>query len=589
MASQQLGAANVVVLVLYLVVVLGAALWVAQGRRAGANRSGEEYFLASRTLPGWQLGLSLIATMMSSITFLAFPATAFRTNWLLLHKDLTVPIVCAIAAVWVVPFYRREVRFSVFELLERRFNLFCRIYCSLCYIVLQLARTCSVLYLTSFPMAGLTGASLPTVTILLGCMVAGYTCLGWAMARFPPPPAPLSRPTPLAMIGVCMHCVCCVCAFAPGSGFAAVVFTDVVQSLTLLIGGVTMVAVCVSDAGGVASVIANASAVGKFSMMVDASDAGRSPGVLWLFGLTMYWITVTVYQDAVQRYCAARSLRQARLAIAIQGVIAVPTWICFLFLGTSLYVLSTLPAGALLRPGANATMDVDAIVGTFALAYLPPGAGGLVLAGVLAAAMSSLDSSLNSVAVIITTDFVQRLWLRGAPLAQSRVLSLGRRSSVTVAALTVLGALMLQHVEKEGMNDLYNGLMSITGGASGGLMLLTIFTRGGGECAEQDTRWRWPTIDSTAAIAGIILSAAVSLFATLCSFDAFGSACSISYYWVLPLSNAAFAVGILLFALLAHAGLRSLASKADSGRTLASFSAQDHSSTTASALGHGDL
>ena len=248
-----------------------------------------------------------------------------------------------------------------------------------------------------------------------------------------------------------------------------------------------------------------------------------------------------VYQDTVQRYCAARSLRQARLAVVLTAALALPIWASFLLLGTALWVLSQLPAGAALRA---AGAEADSVVSAFALTYLPPGAGGIVLAGVLAAAMSSLDSSMNSVAGVVTTDWVQRLHLRGAPLSEARFLLFGRRASVGMAVLSVLGALALQRVPKEGMNDLYNGLLSVTGGASGGVMLLAVFTRSGHD--EPDARWHTPSIDGFTAISAICGSVCVSLLAALCSFGALGSNCSLSYYWVLPLSNAAFALSIVL-------------------------------------------
>jgi hypothetical protein len=102
------------------------------------------------------------------------------------------------------------------------------------------------------------------------------------------------------------------------------------------------------------------------------------------------------------------------------------------------------------------------------------------------------------------------------------------------------------------MNDLYNGLMSVTGGASAGLMLLVIFTssdRASAECAAPQ-QWYTPLVDGTSAMAGIIGSLTVSLLGALCSFGALGDACSLSYYWLLPLSNATFVLCVLLCVLL---------------------------------------
>lgn len=513
MACMRVDEANLLVLVLYLVFTLGSALWVARRRRSSTvNGGGDDYFLAGRSLGGVQLGLSLVATTMSSVTFLGYPSTSFRTNWILLNKDFALPVVCVAAHAWAVPFFRRQVKLSAFEVLEHRFNLATRLYCSFVYCVLQLARTCTVLYLASLPIARLTGGTQPVVIVCLGLLISGYTVLG---------------------------------------GFAAVVFTDVLQTATLLLGGALVAAYSVSEAGGLAAVIGNATAVGKLSLTEDASSAGRSAPLVFLFGLSLYSLTFTVYQDTVQRYCAASSLHQARRAVLVTAALALPIWTFFLFIGTSLWALSEQPAGAALL-AANA--EADDIVSSFVLSYLPPGLGGLVLAGVMAAAMSSLDSSLNSVAGVLTTDLVQRLHLRGAPLPERRFLVLGRRASVGMAALSVLGALALQNVEKEGMNDLYNGMMSVTGGASASLMLLAIFTRSerrGGADAEEDRRWHTPSIDGAAAVCGILGSGVLSLLLALCSFGAMGESCELSYYWVLPLSNLAFA-GCVLLAVLAR-------------------------------------
>ena len=155
---------------------------------------------------------------------------------------------------------------------------------------------------------------------------------------------------------------------------------------------------------------------------------------------------------------------------------------------------------------------------------------------------SSLDSALNAVAGVVTTDWV-RLYLRGVSPSGPRFLALSQRASAGMAALTVGGALGMGSVHKESANDLYNGLMSITGGASAGLIILTVFTRS--ELARDggsDRRWCTPLLDATTAMAGIGGSLLASAAAALCSFGGLSDSCSLSYYWVLPLSNLAFVV-----------------------------------------------
>ena len=289
--------ANVAVLSVYLLSTTAAALYFArrQRLRASAARSGENYFLGGRSMAGWALGCSLVATQMSSVTFLAYPATSFATNWLLLNSTFGLPFVSIFTAAWVVPFFRRAVKLSAYELLEARFNLTCRLYVAFCYCLLQLARTCTILYLVSFPLATLTGASPAVVIICSGFGISLYTVVG---------------------------------------GFYAVVFTDVVQAITLLLSGVLVFTQCVnqlpSDLGWA---LANASAAGKFSLTVDAAGAGRSAPLLQLFSTCLYLLTLCVYQDTVQRVCAASSLREARIAIMVLGVAAIPIWAFFMLIG----------------------------------------------------------------------------------------------------------------------------------------------------------------------------------------------------------------------------------------------------------------
>lgn len=102
----------------------------------------------------------------------------------------------------------------------------------------------------------------------------------------------------------------------------------------------------------------------------------------------------------------------------------------------------------------------------------------------------------------------------------------------------------MRPASRQGMNDLLNGLASVTGGASGGVMLLAVFTSNEPPCAEWDRRWHTPSIDGVAAAVGICGSVVVGLLAALCSFHAVGNTCSLSYYWVLPLSNLTFALGV---------------------------------------------
>lgn len=131
-----------------------------------------------------------------------------------------------------------------------------------------------------------------------------------------------------------MHAGALISLYTVLGGFHAVVFTDVVQAFTLLLSGILVFAQCVVRLpSGLGWALANASAAGKLSLTMDAAGAGRSAPLLNLFGLCLYVLTLCVYQDTVQRICAAASLRQARIATLILGFAALPIWVFFMLIG----------------------------------------------------------------------------------------------------------------------------------------------------------------------------------------------------------------------------------------------------------------
>ncbi|KAK3273242.1 hypothetical protein CYMTET_18509 [Cymbomonas tetramitiformis] len=186
-----------------------------------------------------------------------------------------------------------------------------------------------------------------------------------------------------------------------------------------------------------------------------------------LYGLVHYTGRMAGYQDTVQRYLCTSSLKEARRAIALSAVLSVPTWGLFYFVGTCLYVFykhheSSLPEGT----------EADAVFPHFILHEMPTGFTGVVIAGVLAAAMSSMDSSLNSVSAVVVTDICKRCWLRGC--SDRTYLVVARVVNALTAAVMIGVAIMLVLVSKESINDAYNAMVGVLGGASTALFLLAL-------------------------------------------------------------------------------------------------------------------
>src|SRR5690606_30959804 len=133
----------------------------------------EKYFVGGRSFPGWAIGLSLVGTSISSVTFLAFPADAYKTAWIRFLPSLMLPLGVAIAAFYFLPIFRRGRVTSAYEYLENRFGPGIRVYGALTFILGQLTRLSLILYLVSLVIHEITGLN-PILCILIGgAFVAG--------------------------------------------------------------------------------------------------------------------------------------------------------------------------------------------------------------------------------------------------------------------------------------------------------------------------------------------------------------------------------------------------------------------------------
>lgn len=405
--------------------VLG--LWFAR-----RNKTTEEYFLGGRSFPGWVIGLSMLGTSISSVTFLAFPAAAYTLDWRQLVSNLTLPFVAVLAIVVFIPFFRRGSTTSAFEYLGDRFGPGARLYGTLSFILLQLIRLGKVLFLVSIPVSLLTGFDIRLVIVFVGVFISLYTIAG---------------------------------------GIGAVIWTDVVQSIVLWIGGIICLLTIVWKLpDGMAQIFEIGGQHGKFD--VGSMGFNLSERTFWTVALLGIVSWLTMYssdQNVVQRYLAAKSLKEARRATTIYSIVAVPTWAFFFLLGTCVFVFYQVHPSAVVDG-----LEADAVFPYFILTQMPVGITGLVIAGVLAAAMSSLDSSINAISTLVTVDLMKpylakgrsdRFYLRGARIV-----------AVLASVLMVLGAILFSSIEKESMNDLSWIVASVFGGCLLGLFMVGFFT-----------------------------------------------------------------------------------------------------------------
>ncbi|MCG8394968.1 MAG: sodium:solute symporter [Pseudomonadales bacterium] len=457
-----LALADWIVLAGYLCVVLGIGIYFSR-----RNTSTEEYFVGGRRFRGWVIGLSLVGTSISSITFLAYPADAFKTDWLRYLPNLALIPAILVAAFVFLPFFRRGNMTSAYEFLEMRYGPSIRVYGAIAFLVAQVVRLAMILWLLSLLIQEVTGLS-PTTAILLGGLFVGfYTVIG---------------------------------------GIDAVIWTDVLQTIVLLLGGILCLWV-ILDAlpGGMEQILGQAGQAGKFALAPwengapgetswSLSLSEKTATMMLLIGLTNWLTEYSSNQNTVQRYCASQSTQEARRGLWVYLFTALPIWAFYMFLGTALWVFfqayPDAQAGAILSGEARA----ETLMPHFITGYLPAGVAGLVIAAALAAAMSSLDSSINSVTTVSVVDLYRRHFRPGHD--DRHYLRVAWGIAVAVTGLMIIGALWLHNADTKTLQDTSTILVSLLGGGMLGLYLLGFFSKRG------DARAAWCGIACTLVFTG---------------------------------------------------------------------------------------
>ncbi len=420
--------------ILDLVVICGYVLGIVVFGAWFYRKSGtlEGFTVGSRNLPGWAIGLSILATYLSSISFLALPGKSYPGTWNAFVFSLTVPIACWVSARYFIPLYRETLQTTAYEHLESRFGYWARAYCGVALILLQIGRIAVVLYLVSLAMNQLLGWNIVAVILVLGFLTILYTVVG---------------------------------------GIEAVIWTDVVQAVVLLGGGMVCAGLLLLRMpGGATAALATAWEQNKFSLgSWNFNLAIQGFWMVFIFGIVDNLRNFGVDQNFVQRFLAAKSEAEARKSLWIGGLLYVPVSALFLLIGTLLFLYY----GALDQTPAGFPDEGDKVFPFFIVSELPAGLTGLVIAGVMAAGMSTLDSSINVSATVFTVDFYKRI-IRN-PVDDARLLSVTRWSSVAFGCLGTLASLMM--ITQETVLDVWWKFSSIFGGAMLGLFLTGVVVR----------------------------------------------------------------------------------------------------------------
>ena len=447
---------NTIDLIIFLVFTLGVVVFGCSFYKKGNTSA--EFTEAGRSLPGWVVGMSIFATYVSSISYIGYPGKAFAANWNAFVFSLSIPIASYFAARYFVPFYRHGGSVSAYTFLEEKFGRWARLYASACYLLTQIARMGSILYLLAVPMHILMGWNMHMVIIATSIGIIIYSMLG---------------------------------------GLKAVIWADAIQGIILIGGALLCLGIlCFSMPEGPAQVfdLAIHSPQGnKFSLGEFTGDLTTSTfWVCLIYGIFINLQNYGIDQNYVQRYHAAKTDRDARFSALFGGYLFIPVSALFFLIGSALYSYYTahphlLPADIAGKP--------DYVFPFFIVNGLPVGLRGLLIASIFAAGMSTVSTSVTSAATIILTDYYKPLVKNASERRQVYVL---RLSSVLVGIIGIFVAIAMLSVES--IIDAWWKLSSIFSGGMLGLFLLGIMPR---------RIHRWAAL--AGCVAGIAVIAWISL------------------------------------------------------------------------------
>ncbi len=440
------------VLLFYLVAVVGFGCWFAK-----RSRTTGEFMAAGGRLPGWAVGLSLFGTFLSSNTFIGNPGKAFDGNWNFFVFSLTLPIGAWVASRWFVPFYRNSGEISAYHHLEHRFGPWARIYTVICYLLTQVSRSGTIMLGVSIGMHAVTGWDIRLIILATGLLVTIYTLVG---------------------------------------GIEAVIWTDVIQSLVLSFGAIAVIGLLLVGEPGGSSLLETATTNDKFSLGSFALDFTQSSfWVVLLFGIFINLTNFGIDQNYIQRYHTANSEHAAKRSLWLGAVTYIPVSAMFFLIGTLLFGFYRAHASemaaiqGMAEEVGKAGAYSDFALPHFMANHLPAGVGGLLVAALFAAAMSTIDTSLNSSATITLKDIFRRIGNGDDEAAKMRIL---RGATVFWGVIGTSVAVVLTY-DNRNILQIWWDLSGVFAGAMLGLFLLGIISRKAG---------------NTAAVIGVVIGVA---------------------------------------------------------------------------------
>ncbi|MDO4550774.1 MAG: cyclically-permuted mutarotase family protein [Planctomycetia bacterium] len=452
------GALNWTVLGCYLLGMLLLGFFF-MWRTAGSD----DFFKGGGRIPWWAAGISIYATMLSAITYMAIPAKAFATDWVYYPMQIMILVVSFPVICYYLPFFRRLNVTSAYEYLQLRFNYLARLMASLLFMSFMVARTALVLYLPSLALTAVTGIDIYTCIILMGLVTMVYCTMG---------------------------------------GVEAVVWGDVIQGLILVVGAIFAAVFLVLHTGGGAEGFWQIATENQKLRLFDFALDPTRP-VFWVIivaGLANNLISYTSDQAVIQRYLTTKDEKSAGRGILMNGIMSMVISVAFYTIGTGLYTFFKTHPAELDFTLSNA----DTIFPFFMMSQLPPGVAGLLIAAIFAATMSTISSNINSISTAFSMDIYKRIFPQSA---DKQVLRVARVCCLVAGGAGVILALLMATWNILSLLDYFNTILGLLTSGLAGLFVMGIF---------------FDRINARGALIGFLVSTAavfaISVYTPLCFF-----------------------------------------------------------------------
>ena len=425
-----------------------------------------DYFRGGNRIPWYVAGMSIFATMLSSITFIAIPTQAYLQDWRYFVMAFFIIGMAPVAIYYYLPFFCRLGITSAYEYLEKRFNLGVRLFGSAAFVVFMVCRVAVVTLLPAIALNAVTGISIDACILICGILTMIYCSLG---------------------------------------GLEAVIWSDFVQGIVLMGGAVSVLVLLILKTGP------DGAHLSTFWNVATSCEKTRMWDFRLLFSQPVFWVVAvqglisnlssyTSDQCVIQRYIATPDENATKRSLWFNGCMSVFAQVVFYGIGTALFAFYRTNPAAM-----DVTMPKgDSVLPIFMATEMPPWLAGLVIAAVFAATISTLSANLSSASTAVVTDFIKRFRPNIPGRAQIRC---GQVCTYVVGVVGILAALTLARMESSALFDNFNKYIAMLTAGLTGLFFMGVFI---------------PRIKGVAAILGLAANYFVCFSCEILHCDVFG-------------------------------------------------------------------